>query len=203
MLPSVLLFIFSADYISSYFEVYKQIKKSDAIVVLGGGIINNTLTRTSGERVHWAYHLYSKKVAPFLILSGGSMRDSNSYYSKDKSDSNQFIGRISESEIMYEYLKKFNIDKEKIIFEDRSYNTYTNFIQVEKILKSINANSIILVTNTPHTMRAYLTFKNSKCQVTPVSVPFSNFETLPLQYKLKFLIHEILGIIWYKIYYRI
>ncbi len=189
-LPAFIITFLNLEFIATFFEIHTSIKKSDAIVVLGAGSVNNTVSSITAERLLWGWTLYKNKIADKIILSGG------------KADKE--TGKKSEAEIMKEFLIKYLLANENdLILEKNSYNTYTNFLEVEKILRKKRFKRVILVTTPPHSLRAYLTFKKSNSIIYNSIVPYSKFEFGKKKVKLKFLIYEIAGIIWYKIKYKI
>ncbi len=81
-----------------------------------------------------------------IILSGG--------YTNNLCDK-------SEAEIMENYLIKNNIDKNKILIENKSMNTIGNAIYTIKLLDNLNLHpeKIKLITSCFHIIRAYKIFK--------------------------------------------
>lgn len=185
LIPILLFFIFVdyTNYFLDYLNVFqKPVHDIDAIIVLGGGVAGNKINRNTAERVRWALFLLQKNYADTLILSGGF------------SNKNSF----SEAKVMYKYLKNYNISDYNVILEEKSNNTFTNFVETEKIIIENNLKNVVLITNPPHIYRAYMTFKNSSANVIPVSVPFSSYKFYNEKIKLRFVIYELAAVLSYK-----
>jgi uncharacterized SAM-binding protein YcdF (DUF218 family) len=164
-----------------------------AIVVLTGGKFYTRL------RTIWGVELYYRFKNLPLIISGGSI-----FREEDN---------LAESEIAAEIAETLGVPAKKIIVEKESKNTYENAYYTSKILKEKNIKSFFLVTSGIHMYRAMAVFE--KQGFTPVPVPYENIYTrsdkknisfidnyIPSNeafYSLFFVLHEYIGIAWYKI----
>jgi len=119
-----------------------------AIVVLGG----------NPERLITAIRLLNEKVAPVIILSGGS---------------GEFFNEpIKESYMMEDFLVEFGVPKEIIIVEGRSRNTRENAVYTKQIVDSLKVKTIALVTSSLHMSRAESVFRKTGFEVFPVKGRF-------------------------------
>ncbi|MFH1451233.1 MAG: YdcF family protein [bacterium] len=115
-------------------------QKTDAIILLQGDRL---------DRVGKVNELYSRGVAEVVVISGN----------------NDLIGRgkrneendISLSEIK-QHLMSLSVPEEAIFIDDQSMNTLDQAVNVIKLAKARNWQSLIVVTSPYHLLRAYLTF---------------------------------------------
>lgn len=143
----------------------EQIKNSQAIIVLGGGIKNtgyeypiNAVTET-GTLVRLRYTAYLAHQYPnkLIITSGG-------YTSV----------RFSEAGIMRDTLiTSFNVHN-PILIENHSRNTDENAKYVAQMLRQLNLANIIVVTQAYHTRRAVGLFK--KYGVNAIAAPTDYYD---------------------------
>ncbi|MEY3869018.1 MAG: hypothetical protein RLZZ338_2909 [Cyanobacteriota bacterium] len=142
-----------------------EVPNAEAIVVLGGGIKPASYPRQwievneAGDRVIYGAKLYREGKAPWLILSGGRI---------DWKD-----GGNSEAADMAELAQTMGVPSSAIIQEQKSFNTYSNAVNVRKILESkgIKGN-ILLVTSALHMPRSILIFENQKISTIPAATDF-------------------------------
>lgn len=185
-----LLYVFSTSAIVDFalrrFEfLHSQavFKQADAIVVLGGG--ENTL-----ERLRSAALLQKDTGKPILVSGGGPLTQAG-----------------SETEAMQSILiKDFNVPVKWV--EASSKTTYDNAINSARLLRGKNIHTIFLVTDAWHMPRASFAFRKAGLEV--VEVPVSGrWNTTPSMLSLlpnaesllksKLLIHELIGLFWYRI----
>ncbi|RAP34068.1 YdcF family protein [Candidatus Marinamargulisbacteria bacterium SCGC AG-410-N11] len=110
-----------------------DLAKSDAIVVLSGGL---------GNRTKLGIDLYKKGLSSKLILSGG-----------------QLFRELAAADLMSEYALELNVKKEDIVLERQSQSTYENATFTLKKLQQLNIRSIIVVTSNFHTKRSFKIFQ--------------------------------------------
>lgn len=118
-----------------------KITKANIGIVLGGTMMIHRLDK--------AIELYNKGTIKKILVSGGV-----GYLNLNR--------KTTEAEIMKKYLLKNNIPLSDILIEDKSRNTYENFLYTYKLLLSknlINNTSIILITSSFHIKRTIMTFK--------------------------------------------
>jgi len=173
----------------------------DVIALLGGGISDGSpdlsgLGAPSEEmsaRIITAVRLQRKLGVP-IIVSGGSV----------------FRGRKAEAVVVKRFLMDLGVPGDKIIAEDRSWDTIENARYSLEICRKFNYEKIILVTSAYHMKRAIMSFRKYDVDVLPVPANFRTWENkkygwesyLPGDFDgFATAFHEYLGLIFYKIAY--
>lgn len=122
-------------------------QKAEAIVVLGGGMDDYSCpTPFSLRRVYTGSKLFLEGNAPLLILSTGLTNKK----------ANQ-----TEAKAMEMIALGLGVPKNKIILEERSYNTITNAKETFTLLNKNRIKSLILVTSAHHLYRATEAFRKN------------------------------------------
>jgi uncharacterized SAM-binding protein YcdF (DUF218 family) len=151
----------------------------------------------STDRLLQALDLYHKGYIDKIVISSGS----GSLINQD----------IKEADFLKDYLLLTGFPENDLIIENQSRNTFENAKNTYKKLKDDSYSScILLITSASHMQRAKACFERQGFEVTPyptdryagprkwhvghLLIPYSS--TL---YKWNFLIHEITGIIAYKL----
>lgn len=138
-----------------------NVPKSDAILVLGGGLrmptepAKHVQLGAASDRYWYAVQLYNAGKSEKIILSGGNLV--------------QRAGFESEAFYARELLIAWGVPKDVILIEEDSRTTLENKIFVQPVLKGNNVNSILLVTSAIHMPRAFGLFKSLPYQITPTS----------------------------------
>ena len=164
-----------------------------AIVVLTGGRFYTKLRTLYGVELYYRF-----KDIP-LLFSGGLV------------DKTQDV--IAEAEIAARIAENLGVPRERIIVEEESRNTYENALYTLKILKERNIKNFLLVTSGFHMYRAMAVFR--KNGITPIPVPsayiYNRYNKKIILdtdtfipsvwafHSLFFVLHEYLGIAWYKV----
>ncbi len=164
-----------------------------AIVVLTGGKFYTRLRTLRGVELYYRF-----KNLPLLFSGGASFRGED---------------KIAEAELAASIAINLGVPRERIIVEKQSSNTYENAVYTSKILKNRNITHFLLVTSGFHMARSVAVFK--KTGVTPTPVPsgyISNFSdkkhirfidyylpSIGAFYSLFLIMHEYVGVVWYKI----
>jgi uncharacterized SAM-binding protein YcdF (DUF218 family) len=174
---------------------------AQAIVVLAGGIRyyapeydgDDIALRTLG-RVRYAARLARRSGLP-LLVSGGS------------SDSEREAS-LSEGIMMQRLLRsEFALDNE-IWIEDNSQNTRENAINCSLILRSRGIDTVFLVTQAAHMVRAMTAFQHNGIKVIPAPTLFFNeqpelldiYSWIPSTVaidSIRYTVYEWLGRLWY------
>ena len=174
----------------------------DGILVLAGGI-NEFMTYEHDqlilndriERITESIKLMKKFSNAKIVLSGG-----NGTLSKPK---------LKSSDAIKMFYKQMGINIDRIIFEDKSRNTYENFIYSKKFIDNINDETWLLVTSAFHMKRAMSVAEKLNLNFIPYPVDFIVSETFSWRFwyhKTNFLInmndfqlaaHEYIGLISY------
>ena len=146
--------------------------------------------------IHPLYLYHQGKIRQFLIAGG-----SGALIKKER----------PESEIIEEFLKSFDVPEQDIIIETNSRNTHQSAVNTAKMIKEgFDNQSILLVTSAFHMPRSLACFKKVNLNVTPFTTDFYGQERRFTLDRLLILstgalskwtifIHEIVGIISYKI----
>jgi uncharacterized SAM-binding protein YcdF (DUF218 family) len=177
--------------------------QGDVIILLGGGIIDNVpdlsgigvpTDRMLG-RIVTAVRLQKKLNLP-IIVSGGKV-----YQSKR-----------SEAPIVRRFLIDLGVEKEQIIIEENSRDTYENAKYTKELCLQNNYKNPILITSAYHMKRSLLSFKKVGLNARPYPANFKSKRIGHLRWhhylpQLGSLtttadaLHEYLGLIFYKLVY--
>src|SRR6476661_4493008 len=143
-----------------------------AIVLLGKGttqphIPNRVAIQLTeaGNRLPYAAVLYSKKVAPMVIVTAGPRRELEGY-----------VGEAKDIETLL--ANNMGVPRSSIVLDNNGSNIRTSAEEVRKILDSRGAGrKVILVTSAMQMRRASLTFAHMGMQVIPRPTDFYTFQS--------------------------
>jgi len=121
----------------------------DAIIVLGHGQKNREINPILKNRLDKAVEIFESNREAKIILSGG------------KNHSKEF----SEAELMADYLENKAVKRENLILEDKSKNTFENFVFSKKIIEQYGFKNIALVTSDYHIKRVQMIAKKMSLDV--------------------------------------
>ncbi|AKQ73218.1 YdcF family protein [Bacillus licheniformis] len=152
-LIAVYFFFHLTNFLTAYFlyQFNRPKLNQDYIIVLGSGLINDTVPPLLSSRIDKAVDFYRKQAAvappPKIIFSGGQGPDEN----------------LSEAEAMQRYALKKGIPEEHTFKEDRSVNTYQNMLFSKQLMDSLSDGKYnsIFTTNNFHLFRASLYAKRA------------------------------------------
>jgi uncharacterized SAM-binding protein YcdF (DUF218 family) len=185
----VLVIVFTplTAYMLKPLEVKEDIRKADVIVVLSGGIDKGRfLNLVSSQRMARGAQLYFEGRAKKILFSGGIPKK----------------GEVAESAVMAQEAKRLNIPAGDILVEKRSQSTHEKIVEVKKMTEALHWKSLILVTSYSNMKRSLMGFEYAGFKVYPAPAdPYEKYADGPLERLSLFneLIHEYLGIIYYKI----
>jgi uncharacterized SAM-binding protein YcdF (DUF218 family) len=179
---------------------------AQAIVVLGGSVrppdsqrTRPELGRSSFDRCQHALEVYRQGAPCPLLASGGNV---------DPTVSTTALGLL-----MRDFLSSQGVPPDDILVEDRSRTTYENAVESAKLLASRGMRKVVLVTEAAHMPRAVACFRRQGIDVIPAACNYrssqfdwSLFDFLPSpQAALDWdgVLHEWLGLIWYRFHDRI
>ena len=142
------------------------LKRADAIVVLGAGLMHNgVLSEQSVRRTIAGIALFRRDMAPLLVLSGPGGFDGVD---------------PSEAGIRAKLAEAMGIPPGSILTEERAKTTREEAIRIGNTLRARDANRILLVTDSLHMRRAVPVFELSGLQVQPaVSDDYSSSAVSP------------------------
>ena len=153
-------------YLESRFPANPELPKDiDGIIVLGGSINsvlsqewNQLETNHYNERLIYFASLAGDYPEADLIFSGGNA-------SLDRS-------RTTESAALSSHLKLYNIEMDRVKFENRSRNTYENAVFSAKFITSSGSNkeNWVLITTAFHMPRSVGSFCKQGIKVIPYPV---------------------------------
>jgi uncharacterized SAM-binding protein YcdF (DUF218 family) len=182
---------------------------ASAIVLLCGGETPQKPPRLydeindAGDRILYAARLLKQGAAPRLIITGGSIPFLRSTAKSQAETAFRIIADMGMA------------DTATIMLETKSRNTYENGVNTKALLDSLKLPpSIILVTSAMHMPRSVAIFKKLGCTVYPAptdyraDVPYqlkvvNLFPTADVLYNSSYALHEIYGILAYKLLGRL
>lgn len=132
-----------------------ELPKADAIVILGGAVSPQGQYGYGGDfnqaadRLWAGVALFKAELAPLLVLSGGALSSP-----------------VPEAELMAEKLTGMGVEREALLLETESKNTYQNAVNTATLLKERDISHILLVTSGTHMRRALALFAAQGLQVT-------------------------------------
>ncbi|MCF8474225.1 MAG: YdcF family protein [Emcibacter sp.] len=167
------------------------------IIVLGGAERINYSTYhdqvvldDAAERLIEAAKLARQFPTLPIIYCGGGRRD----------------GMMTESVIAEKFFTEAGIDLNRIRFDDKSYNTYTNALEAKKLIKPDEVGQWLLVTSAFHMPRAVGVYRKALISIQPYPVDYRTelnaFKINPPDagqtfQKLDYAIHEWVGLMIY------
>jgi uncharacterized SAM-binding protein YcdF (DUF218 family) len=144
----------------NYLQMHHELKKSDAILVLGSHDIRVAI---------YATDLFLQGYAPRIIFSGGVGRLTADNFHK------------AEAEVFADIAIEKGVPKDKILIENKSTNTGENIQLTKQLLatKGLEFNSFIIVQKPYMERRAYATFKKlwpeKQCVVTSPPLSYEEY----------------------------
>ncbi|MCL2048568.1 MAG: YdcF family protein [Defluviitaleaceae bacterium] len=148
----------------------------DVVIVLGAGIIGETVTRPLAHRLNTAYEYHLENPNAYIIVCGGLGNRA----------------RITEAEAMARYLRAKGVPSDKILLEGDSTSTYENLFFAKRILDEhfldvkrgnapVSEYRAVVVTNDFHLYRAVRTAKS--IGITPSRLgAYTDWYTIPVNY---------------------
>jgi len=171
------------------------------VIVLGGGVgqglvpkeRNEASLHEAAERLTKAVEIYRKNPRIIILFSGysGSLE----------------LKGWSESDTARKFFIDQGVREENLVFENQSRNTFENVKYSKKFLEDKKGNWG-LITSANHMPRSFMVFKKNGIIVEPITVDYKtaisrvfwlDFSFYKGIYLWNILIHEITGIIYYKL----
>lgn len=134
-----------------------DVKKSDLIVIMGGGAYpNGVLGEASGERFLTGILLYKEGLAQRMFFAGGSITDTPEkiIHTISKSGDSGAID-VVESAIMLDIAKKLDIPEAALHADVSSSNTYANLLAAKAYMEKNNLKTCLIVTSPTHMYRSW------------------------------------------------
>ena len=161
-------------------------RQADAIVVFAGGVgESGQAGQGYVERVAHAVWLYQKGFAPRLVFSSGY----------------RFV--LDETQQMKTMAVSMGVPSQAIFLERHAGNSRENVIYSAALLREVGATSALVVSSPYHMRRLALVWRKEAQGITPLwsPIPYSHFygdgsRVLPRH--LRAILHEVLGILYYR-----
>jgi uncharacterized SAM-binding protein YcdF (DUF218 family) len=177
------------------------VQQLTGIIVLGGSFYqeleskerNDVSLNELAERATKALEIYKKNPKILILFSGYSNKIKPSGW--------------SESDMAKKFFLEQGVKSENLIFENKSRNTYENVQYSKDIIRSFKG-SWGLVTSAFHMPRSYFLFKRENLILEPISVDYRtgispifwiNFDIKKGLKNWNIILHEVVGIFYYKI----
>ncbi len=182
-----LVFTPVTNYLYAILEVKPEVRKADSIILLSDGVYTDKIHAGNNyQRMLRAYRLYKQGFADKIIICGGVV----------------IKGIPSFAEVMKDFLVEIGINKECIIVENRSLNTYENIKYAKPILKELNIENSLLVTSSYHMYRSLAICKRLNVGVYAAPVPCYEKNIHHATHRARFILEvlrEYGSIIYFKI----
>lgn len=161
------IYIFTASLFLGVYGLVNDVNyNEDYMLVLGCGIRDSKPLMTLKERLDAALDYAEKNPDVKIIVTGGQGTNEN----------------VPEAEVMYNYLVEKGIDKNNIIKESNSHNTYENYQLSDEILNNTLKNyDVVTITSDYHMFRAKLYAKLSGIDTKTYSAKTSIY-LVPVSY---------------------
>lgn len=153
---------------------------------------NQVILDGAAERLIEAAKLARKFPAlPIIYCGGGRIED-----------------MLTEVEIARKFFDEAGIDLNRIRFDDKSYNTYTNAIEAKKLITQDETGKWLLVTSAFHMPRAVGAYRTAGINIQPYPVDyrtelFTSWLSKPNAgrnlHELDYAVHEWVGLLAYYI----
>jgi uncharacterized SAM-binding protein YcdF (DUF218 family) len=177
------------------------IQQLKGVVVLGGSFNiglqpkerNEVSLNSSAERLTKVLEIYNKNSKVLILFTGFSAQLKPQGW--------------SESDMAKKFFLEQGVRSENLIFENKSRNTFENIIYSKDIIKT-NKGTWGLVTSASHMPRSYFGFKKQGLILEPISVDYRtgtssifwiNFDIKKGLENWNIILHEVVGIFYYKI----
>jgi uncharacterized SAM-binding protein YcdF (DUF218 family) len=177
------------------------VQQLTGVIILGGSFDleleskerNEVLLNSSAERLTKALEIYKKNPRLLILFSGAS--------NKIKS-----IG-WSESDMAKKFFLEQGVRVDNLIFENKSRNTFENISYSKDIIKN-HKGTWGLITSASHMPRSYFGFKKQGLILEPISADYRtgtssifwiNFDIKKGLENWNIILHEVVGIFYYKI----
>lgn len=130
----------------------------DVIIVLGAKLIGTEPSTMLRLRLDEALRLYNNGYGGVIIVSGAQGSDE----------------AVSEASAMREYLVSKGVSGDKIILEDKSYNTQQNLSNSLKLMKEAGLSKAVIVSNASHIRRSLVIAQQLGLNATGAPAPMAN-----------------------------
>lgn len=152
--------------------VGEDLKRSDLIVVLGGGAYRNgRLGHGTEERFIRGLTLYRQGYAPKVFFSGGAILKPSAKILKTVFGAKAVpVSELTEAELMEEAAVGLGFPAEAIDLDTVSTNTYENLKETKKFMEVRGFKTCLIVTSPTHMTRASLVARRLGIDFRPAPV---------------------------------
>jgi len=195
----------TSSYLLRWLEVPRpapgELKQHYDVVIVLAGMVNLGLSKggqiefnNSVDRILAGISLVKRGLGDKLLISGGS--------------GDLFDQSSSEAELLKDFAIESGLSADQILVEGTSRNTYENAVNSAKLIRSRNYQNILLVTSAFHIPRAAAVFHKQGIfpDFYPVDyhtgrriTPFSFVPSVGSLEGLELVIHELIGMVAYRI----
>ena len=154
-------------------------KPHNAAIVFFHGFHGKTnINKETKLRLNKAIQLYNDSLVQYIICTGGMRKNL----------------KCSGSNRMKQYLREKHIPSQNILIDSLSYDTYSNWNHVQKILRQKEWKSAVLVSSPPHFLRISKITGQSDIDLAYSTFP-EIYKELSLVKQWKDIQYEFIGII--------
>lgn len=150
-----------------------EARPADAVIVLGAGTSEDTVSPVFRERLNHGISLYKAGYAGKMILTGG--------YGEGNMHSDAYTAR--------QYVVSQGVREEDILIEEESAITWENIENAKSIMEEHSLSAAIIVSDPLHMKRAMLMAGDAGIEAYSSPTPTTMYRSTPN--KLKFLIREL------------
>jgi uncharacterized SAM-binding protein YcdF (DUF218 family) len=155
-------------------------RRADAVVVLGGGILDEDSpgTGTTIRLVH-GLRLHHRGYAPLLILTGG----------------NPVTPEVPESAVMARVARELGTPADVLVLERVADRTATQGEAVARLARARGVRTILLVTSPEHSYRAARVFRKTGLEVISTPVDPRRFPRGAIAFSPPYILERICGLV--------
>jgi len=128
--------------------------EGETLVVLGSGSVDDFPDLDTYWRCVYALRFYRSGSFRTIILSGGAPHGE------------------SVASVMASFLRSEGVPQEKLVLEEKSRSTRENATEVARLLPTLPAGRVVLLTSDYHTRRASAAFRRAGVDVQTIIVPY-------------------------------
>lgn len=169
----IIMFTPVSNLVASRLVVPEELKRSDLIVVLGGGAYRNGLLgHASEERLIRGLLLYRDGYAPKVLFSGGTLLKPSAkiFHTVFGSNAAEDGSKVIESKLMVGIAVKLGLPEKAFAADTLSNNTYENLKETKKFMEANGLKSCLIVTSPTHMTRAAFVAKKLGLDFHPAPV---------------------------------
>lgn len=196
---------YTADHFMRWLEVPRVDTKMlrppyDAVIVLSG-TLHAQLARQgyiefaeAADRILVGIIFVQQGLGKTLLMSGGT--------------GNLFDQRTSEAQLLKVFALQLGLSDDQVLVEANSRNTYENALHTANMLRAHQLHHILLITSASHMRRAVATFHKQGIfpdtypvdyQAADIVTPFSFVPSASGAKKVTAVVHEVIGLIMYRV----